>query len=68
MVETAAPPEAVAPDGPENTTPRTRMVESVLDNLSMWTVVAVSIGILYLIWATLEILGKYVGGIPKVAP
>jgi hypothetical protein len=42
--------------------------ESILDNLSAWTVVSLLIGVLYLVWATLEILGRYVGGIPSVAP
>lgn len=42
--------------------------ESILDNLSAWTVVALLIGVLYLVWATLEILGLYVGDIPSVGP
>jgi hypothetical protein len=42
------------------------MTESILDNLSAWTVVALLIGLLYLVWATLEILSKYVGGLPSV--
>lgn len=42
--------------------------ESVLDNLSAWTVVAAAITLLYLVWVTLEILGKYVGILPKVGP
>lgn len=45
---------------------RTRLVESLLDNLSAWTVVALTIAVLYLVWATLEILGRYVGDVPSV--
>ena len=44
------------------------LVESVLDNLSAWTVVALLIGLLYLVWATIEILGRYVGSVPAVGP
>jgi uncharacterized RDD family membrane protein YckC len=44
----------------------TRFTESILDNLSFWTVAALVIGVLYLVWVTLEILGLYVGDIPKV--
>ena len=61
--EPAAPPEEV-PAAP----PRTTFVESILDNLSAWTVIAAAISFLYLVWATLEILGRYVSGIPKVIP
>lgn len=45
---------------------RPSLVESVLDNLGVWTVVAAAIAFLYLVWATLEILGRYVGPLPKV--
>jgi hypothetical protein len=44
------------------------LVESILDNLSLWTVVAATVGLLYLVWATLEILSRYVGGIPALTP
>lgn len=54
----AAEPEAKRPS----------VTESVIDNLSAWTVVALVIGILYIVWATLEILDKYVGGLPAVTP
>jgi len=53
---------------PEPDAPPTRLVESLLDNLPVWTVVAAAISFLYLVWATLEILGRYVGGLPKVGP
>ena len=48
--------------------PRPTITESILDNLSAWTVIAAAIGLLYLVWATLEILSRYVGGVPKVLP
>lgn len=57
MTEPLAPDEAVRD---------TRLTESILDNLPAWTVVALAIGFLYLVWVTLEILSKYVGGIPSV--
>lgn len=45
---------------------RTTFTESILDNLSAWTVIALLIGLLYLVWATLAILDRYVGDIPAV--
>ena len=45
---------------------QTALTESILDNLSAWTVVAVLIGLLYLVWATVVILGEYVGDLPAV--
>ncbi|MHB1242814.1 MAG: hypothetical protein ACYC1P_05370 [Gaiellaceae bacterium] len=56
--------EPLVRDDPE----ATAFTESILDNLSAWTVVALLIGVLYLVWATLEILGLYVGDIPSVGP
>jgi hypothetical protein len=47
---------------------RRSVTEAVLDNLPAWTVIAAAIGLLYLVWATIEILSRYVGGIPKVGP
>ena len=44
----------------------TGLVESLLDNLSVWTVIAAAIAFLYLVWATIEILSRYVGALPKV--
>jgi hypothetical protein len=44
------------------------IVEGLLDNLPVWTIVAAAIAFLYLVWATLEILSRYVGGLPKVTP
>jgi hypothetical protein len=50
----------------DSTETRGRLVESLLDNLSAWTVIALVIGVLYLVWATIEILSRYVHGIPAV--
>lgn len=47
---------------------RRTLVEAILDNLPAWTVVAMTIGLLYLVWATLDILTLYVGDVPKVKP
>ncbi|MEX2646660.1 MAG: hypothetical protein WD249_10390 [Gaiellaceae bacterium] len=58
----------IEPMPPDEAEARTRLTESILDNLSAWTVVALLIGLLYLVWATLEILGKYLGGIPSIGP
>ena len=60
-------PPTLAADTEPNT-PRRSMTEAILDNLPAWTVIAAAIGLLYLIWATIEILSRYVGGIPKVTP
>jgi hypothetical protein len=60
----AQPVVPEAPPAPEGSS--SRLTESILDNLSFWTVVAVLIGVLYLVWATLEILSKYVGGVPSL--
>lgn len=51
---------------PDDAARDTRLTESILDNLPAWTVVALAIGFLYLVWVTLEILSTYVGGIPSV--
>ena len=44
------------------------LIESILDNLPAWAFVALAISALYLVWATLVIVGKYVGDLPGVAP
>jgi hypothetical protein len=64
----AGSPPATAVDGDEPPAEGRSMVEAILDNLSAWTVIAAAIGLLYLVWATIEILSRYVGGIPKVGP
>ncbi len=55
--------EPLAPDEVEA---RTALTESILDNLPAWTVVALLIGLLYLVWATLVILDRYVGDVPSI--
>lgn len=51
---------------PDEVDVRTAFTESILDNLSAWTVIALLIGLLYLVWATLVVLDRYVGDIPAV--
>lgn len=58
--------ETLSPDAERDDDPRVRLTESLLDNLSAWTVIALVIGVLYLVWATIEILSRYVHGIPSV--
>ncbi len=48
--------------------PRASIVERVLDNLPAWTVVAAAITMLYLVWATIDVLNIYTGDLPSVAP
>jgi len=60
----AQPPPAEPPREPS----RTSFIEAVLDNLPAWAVVAAAIAFLYLVWATIEILGRYLEGIPSVTP
>lgn len=67
----AAPPPAPAalePDDGNGSGGPFALVESILDNLSAWTVLAAAIGLLYLVWATLEVLSRYVGHVPSVTP
>lgn len=47
---------------------RPSVVELVLDNLPAWTVVAAAITLLYLVWATIDVLNVYSGGLPSVVP
>lgn len=65
---TPAPDDTPPPTEPLAQPPRTRFIEAVLDNLPAWTVVAAAIAFLYLIWATIEILGRYLEGLPSVTP
>jgi hypothetical protein len=58
--------ETTAREKPPEETRSTGLVESLLDNLSAWTVIAAAIAFLYLVWATVEILSRYVGPLPKV--
>jgi hypothetical protein len=61
-----APTADTAHEETPDETRSTRLVESLLDNLSAWTVIAAAIAFLYLVWATVEILSRYVGPLPKV--
>lgn len=63
----AYPPEPAVDPAP---TPlrRPSIVESVLDNLSVWTVIAAAITFLYIVWATLDVLNIYTGDIPSFGP
>lgn len=66
---TPAPPAAESlpdPEGGDRTRPS--MVETIMDNLSFWAVISAAIGLLYLIWLTLDILTRYVGPVPPVLP
>ena len=66
---TPAPPAAEArPEPAGGDRARPGMVETIMDNLSFWTVISAAIGLLYLIWATVEILNRYVGHLPSVVP
>lgn len=61
---------AYEPDGEQPASARRRpsITEAVLDNLSAWTVVAAAITLLYLVWATIDVLNVFAGGLPSVAP
>ena len=63
---TLADAEPAAQQGDEAEVVRARLRESLLDNLPVWTVLAAAIAFLYLVWATVEILSRYVGVLPKV--
>jgi len=45
-----------------------RLVESLLDNLPAWAFLALAIAALYMVWATLVIVEKYVGDLPTFIP
>ena len=66
--DTPRPDEPVPIAALPEVQPQHSISESVLDNLSAWTVVAAAISMLYLVWVTLEILDRYVGILPKVGP
>ena len=52
------------PEQPEGS----RLVEAMLDNLPAWAFIALAISALYLVWATLVIVAKYVGSLPSFTP
>lgn len=66
----AAPPSVpTALESPDSGNgAQSRFVEAIFDNLSFWTLIAAAIGLLYLVWATVEILSRYVGHLPSVTP
>ena len=68
--ERQPPPEAGGASEREDGEPDdgNRLVESILDNLPAWAFVALAIAALYLVWATLVIVAKYVGGLPSFTP
>jgi len=57
-----------SPDPGDGAHARAGFVEAIFDNLSFWTVISAAIGLLYLVWATLEILSRYVGHVPSITP
>jgi hypothetical protein len=61
------PPAGTEPEEPAAAA-RPTLVESVIDALPTWTIVALLITALYLTWATLDILTEYVGPLPGVSP
>ena len=68
---TTTPPDGTAETAAEEAAaagPHGRLIESLFDNLSLWTVIAAAISFLYLIWVTLDVLSRYVNVIPKVGP
>ena len=52
------------PEGPEGNP----LVESILDNLPAWAFIALAVSALYMVWATLVIVDKYVGELPNFVP
>ena len=68
-MSTTTPAPDAQPTQPEPLQPqRTSFIEAVLDNLPAWTVIAAAIAFLYLVWMTIEILGRYLERIPSVTP
>ena len=68
MAETIAHQVEEADSELEAPPARSGITERILDNLPLWMVVSAAIGLLYLVWATLEILSRYVGAVPKITP
>jgi len=64
-------PDGQAKGPPESADGRdegSRFTESILDNLPAWAFLALAIAALYMVWATLVIIDKYVGVLPGVSP
>jgi hypothetical protein len=69
----STPPPAAEPTEPVDepapaTQERPSVVEAILDNLPVWTVIAAGITFLYIVWATLDVLNVYTGDIPGIGP
>src|SRR5262249_53699872 len=47
---------------------RSGLTQALLANRPARTVIAAAIAFLYLVWATVEILSRYVGPLPKLGP
>ena len=67
-VPPSVPTALDSPDPGNGAHVRVGFVEAIFDNLSFWTVISAAIGLLYLVWATLEILSRYVGHVPSMTP
>jgi len=63
----AHPQEPIA-DPPPTPLRRPSVLESVLDNLPVWTVIAAAISFLYIVWATIDVLNIYTGDLPSFGP
>jgi hypothetical protein len=61
-------PPALDPEGPAAAEARQSLLERIYDNLPLWTIVAAAITLLYLVWATLDVISVYTGDVPKVGP
>lgn len=57
-----------APEREQERDRDTGLIESILDNLPAWAFVALAIAALYLVWASLTVLDKFVNRFPGVAP
>ena len=71
MSSARTPEVVVSEPEAEHPTPAPRrrsVVELMRDRLSAWTVVAAAITLLYLVWATIDVLNVYAGGLPSVVP
>ena len=67
MNESSAPLAGEPPEtAPEAA--RRKLTEAILDNLGAWAFIAGAIALLYLVWATVRILTKYVGPLPGIHP
>lgn len=61
-------PPALDQERPSAAEARQGLLERIYDNLPLWTIVAAAITLLYLVWATLDVISVYTGDVPKVSP